>query len=334
MKRSVKVNINEMAVQKNKPMKKIIRNKHPLYKPMDPNSKEKYAILNFTFTCESTSTEKPTNGNVYWTVLAGRRANLKLQEKYWVDLHKKGLITQVHLWDFTYRSKPEEGKLDQEWMHTKAKQHDFIRIFTPPVPPGRKQNYRPFYEYYAKNVSKDDVITKVDDDIVWVNVSEFKCFVQFVAESVDTFLVSANVVNNGVVAHFQQKLGSIPHDLGTFEYPPRGAKGRLWESPVKALKLHEYFVSHKSDFYREGVFQFRERISINFIGFTGRHTPEMVNLVKEIGADDEKALTTLANRKLKATEVVYMRLVTAHVTFNKQRSINPNISTPILNLYS
>ena len=184
-----------------------------------------------------------------------------------MQLHGEGLITEVHLWDFTHRSKPAEGKLDQEWMKVKAEQHGFIRIFTPPVPKDPKHdNWTPYYEYYAKNTTNSDILLKIDDDIVFVNTSELKCFVKFVDESVDALLVSANVVNNGVIAHFQQKLGCVPASEGNFEYPKHGAGGSLWESGRKALKLHQYFVSHKSQFYREEVIRFRERLSINFLG--------------------------------------------------------------------
>ena len=91
-------------------------------------------------------------------------------------------------------------------MKVKAEQHSFIRIFTPPVPKDPKRdNWTPYYEYYAKNTADSDIVLKIDDDIVFVNTSEFKCFVRFVDESVDALLVSANVVNNGVIAHFQQE---------------------------------------------------------------------------------------------------------------------------------
>ena len=122
-------------------------------------------------------------------------------------MHRKGLITEVHLWISPTEANQQREKLDQEWMKVKAEQHSFIRIFTSTVPNDPKRdNWTPYYEYYAKNITDSDIVLKIDDDIVFVNTSEFKCFVRFVDESVDALLVSANVVNNGVIAHFQQKL--------------------------------------------------------------------------------------------------------------------------------
>ena len=243
-----------------------------------------------------------------------------------MELHKLGLITEVHLWDFTPHK--EESKINLEWMQNKSKQHSFVKILKPP-----SQKWSSYYGYYTTNINKSDVVIKADDDIVYVNISEFRCFVKFVDESVDTLLVSANVVNNGVIAHLQQKLGSIPLSVENFEYPRKGAYGSLWESSKKALKLHQYFVSHKSDFYREEVIQFRERLSINFIGFTGINAKKINHYIKMCKCSDEYAITVFANIHFHATEVVYMRLVVSHANFQKQFKIDPSIDLKILKLY-
>ena len=41
--------------------------------------KESYAILNSTFSCDTSKEWKPLQGRVYWTVFAGRRDRLRLQ---------------------------------------------------------------------------------------------------------------------------------------------------------------------------------------------------------------------------------------------------------------
>ena len=225
-----------------------------------------------------------------------------------------------------------QRKLDKQWIHNISKEYYFIKIFSPSGDRIKKVNYLPYYEYYAQNVSKNDVILKVDDDIIWINISEFKCFVKFIFKSSDTFLVSANIVNNGVIAHLQQKLGVIPSSVGYFEYPKGGKDGSLKSSPTKTYKIHQYFVTHKSEFYREEVIQFKERLSINFFGFIGKHAKKMSEMVEKNQPSDEHAITTLANKW--ATEVIYMRFVVAHVTYWYQNLKDKKLGSKILKLYS
>ena len=249
-----------------------------------------------------------------------------------MQLHKQGLITEVHLWDFTYGSQAPDKKLDQKWIHEKVNKYYFVKLFSTKIPKNRRPYRIGYYSYYARNNSHDDIILKVDDDIIWINISEFKCFIKFVAESTTTTFVSANIVNNGVIAHFQKKLGSIPSSVGEFEYPDGGAGGSLWKSPQKALKLHQYFLSQKSAFFKNNIVLFKERLSINFFAFTGRHAKDIFNFAK-LSPDDEQAITIEANKN-GAFEVVYMRLVVVHATFAKQRILEPGVVDKILQLYS
>ncbi len=310
-------------------------------------SETKIKILNIDFTCNSVLTP-PISGNVYWAVFAGRRDRLEVQERYWHYLYKVGLLTEVHLWDFTsIANNATEAQLNQEWIESRAKQYEYITI------KGGKVNktcvdlwnavcFLDFYEYYAENLAKLDVLVKVDDDILWVNVSEFKCFVQYVFHSKDEVLVSANIVNNGVVAHMQQQLGMIPESVGKFEYPWAGRTGTLYFSIDKALNLHKYFLLHKEKFYKEKVLvQYFERLSINFFGVNYYHAKEAFQMVKYVfehqkyfqGAKDETALTTFANVHLNTKQVIYMRLVVAHGTFMNQWLASKKLTADITEMY-
>ena len=86
---------------------------------------------------------------------------------------------------------------------------------------------------------------------------------------------------------------------------------------------------------QEEVIRFRERLSINFLGLSGRRTKQVLDLVKKKGrADDENALTMAANTEFKVVEVVYMRLVADHVTFLKQIQNYQKVDEKIIQLYS
>ena len=75
--------------------------------------------------------------------------------------------------------------------------------------------YSAVYEYYARTLAPDDVLLKVDDDIVWMDTRRFASFLAYRREHAgDVFVLSPNVVNNGVTAYFQHHLGGcIPKGL-------------------------------------------------------------------------------------------------------------------------
>ena len=293
---------------------------------------EKYKSLNLSFHCNSNESYQ-FDINVYWTVLAGRRDRLQLQEKYWHILKHQGLITEVHLWDFTYRNRNQkEAEHNKQWIYNKSKQYSYIRVFSKPG-----FLWSTYYKHYANYQTNDSVILKVDDDIIWVNSSEFRCFVKFVHESKNVFLASANVVNNELIAFFQQSLGSFPKYLLNLPYPEGGEPGKLSSNAAFGYKLHKYFISHKSDFFKKNIIQFSERLNINFIAFRSENAKEINRYAyfdrKFKGAIDEVGLTRYAIQYFKKFEVAYMRFVVAHASFGRQYVQNSKIVAKILELY-
>ncbi len=237
-------------------------------------STDTYEVFEPKHDCDP-RTANVTWGRVFWVVMAGRRRRLALQERFWIDLHRRGLITEVHLWDCTLKTPdPEERRQDKEWIKAKANEHAFVKYinaFAETQTEWSFYGWHSIYKYYGVNSNHDDIIVKVDDDIVFVNTTYFKCYVKYVHERTDVFTLSANVVNNGVIAFLQQKLGSIPLSWGYLDYPRarRGGYGTLWKSPDLAVRLHKYFIDHKRDFVKEEILRYHERLSINFIAYSG-----------------------------------------------------------------
>ena len=105
--------------------------------------------------------------------------------------------------------------------------------------------YTRAYQYYNANVAEysEAVILKCDDDIVFLDLDKVEEFVSFRRRHDEFLLVSANVVNNGVCAFFQQRSGVIPPEEDAFELPPDGLCGTLWSDGAKAERLHRLFLS-------------------------------------------------------------------------------------------
>ncbi|QRM56429.1 hypothetical protein [Sinorhizobium sp. BG8] len=184
--------------------------------------------------------------------------------------------------------------------------------------PNEKMPYWQAYDYYAKRVQKfsDAIFLKCDDDIVYVDLEKLNGFIEFRRANPNYFVVSANVVNNGVCAYWQQEGGSLPDDLGHFERPPGGFGGSLWESAERATRLHEFFLQ-KNDKHLplpDDVIEWRERQSINFISWLGK---DLLHMALPKG-DDEFALTVDLPAFLNRPTAIYADFTVSHLSFGPQ----------------
>jgi hypothetical protein len=184
------------------------------------------------------------------------------------------------------------------------------------------------YQYYAANSSsyQDDVILKCDDDIVYFDLDRLADFISFRKKNTNYFLVSANVVNNGVCAYFQQSMGAIPQDAMTCELPPGGLCGSIWSDGAKAEAVHQLFLSNPSSFCmsNSGAIVWNERISINFIGLLGR---DLV-YIPDVMTDDEHDLCYGVRKRSRKHNCIFPQFVAAHLSFWKQDA-DMNISETI-----
>jgi hypothetical protein len=184
--------------------------------------------------------------------------------------------------------------------------------------PGEQMPYWQAYDYYARRLKtfQDSIFLKCDDDIVYLDVNKLGDFVEFRRNNPKYFVVSANVVNNGVCAYFQQAAGSIPASVGDFERPPGGFGGSLWLSADKATQLHDHFLAtaDKRLPLTEKVVDWNERQSINFIAWLGR---DLVHMALPKG-DDEKSLTVDLPELLGRPTAIYSDFVVSHLSFGPQ----------------
>jgi tetratricopeptide (TPR) repeat protein len=174
------------------------------------------------------------------------------------------------------------------------------------------------YQYYAANAEQfvRDVFLKCDDDIVYIDLDRLGQFIQFRETHQEHFIVSANVINNGVCAHYQQQAGLIPTSLMELEKPARGFGGSLWLSGKKAESLHRYFLGHRSVFsiYNPASILWNERISINFVAWLGRdlvHIPDVME-------DDEHDLCYGVRKRARKTNCIYLPFIVSHLSFFTQ----------------
>lgn len=187
-------------------------------------------------------------------------------------------------------------------------------------PRNEKYPYHHTYAYYSKYANRfsDAIFLKCDDDIVYMNLDRLGDFINFRRDNPTPFLVSANVVNNGVCAHWQQRSGSLPIEVGHFEMPPGGLNGSLWESGKRANALHDYFLQtpDKRLPLHQPFIEVKERVSINFISWLGQDLKHFG--FRRLG--DEKALAVDMPRLLNRPVAIYSDFIVSHLSFGPQEA--------------
>jgi hypothetical protein len=184
--------------------------------------------------------------------------------------------------------------------------------------PYEKAPYYRSYDFYTKRLSQysDAVFLKCDDDIVYMNLDKLGAFINHRRENPQYLVTSANVVNNGVCAHWQQAAGAIPSEVGDFEMPAGGYGGTLWLSAERATALHDFFLQTPDKHLPlpAPVMEWKERLSINFIAWLGKDLIHMA-----IGKlSDEKSLTVDLPAFLNRQSAVFSDFTVSHLSFSPQ----------------
>ena len=203
---------------------------------------------------------------------------------------------------------------DAEWRFAGEPGHGAYLFRSTPTRPF----YLPYYRHYARQLPtyERDVILKCDDDIVFIDLDGLRRFIAFRRANPQYFMLSANVVNNGVCAYFQQEDGVFPRAALDLELPPNGLCGSLWASGPKAAALHDIFLRDPTNFRKSGeaAKEWNARLSINFIALLGAdfvHVPDLME-------DDEHFLSYGGRVRSRKPNAIYNPFTVAHLTFLTQ----------------
>jgi hypothetical protein len=243
--------------------------------------------------------------SVIVTTFGGRRDRMELLVRYVVAALESGIVSAYHVWDYART----EG--DRRWLRDLPRRHPAIQLFTPRPDPAR---YGAYYRHYRRDQYRDTVFLKADDDVVYLQLDRLAELIAFRRAHAEFFLVSANLVNNGVCAYFQQQRGVVPASVMDLPYPARGYCGTLWERADLAERLHDYFLDLPQRFVVPGVDVAPDRLSINCVAYLGADVDEL----RQVGEDDEEELSVTIPRRLGRQNVIYQPAVAAHLSFFSQ----------------
>mmetsp|Transcript_4582 Transcript_4582/g.6607 ORF Transcript_4582/g.6607 Transcript_4582/m.6607 type:complete len:418 (-) Transcript_4582:172-1425(-) len=300
---------------------------------------------------------QPPRPKVLYTVFAGRKNRLLLQEPYWLEMYELGVIDEVHIWNYTnhrensnyirhvadkysaFLSIKQPSSVAMEETLYFDKNHTFQDAIKHDNKgravfywPGRR-GYSEYYKYYTDN-PYDGVIIKADDDTVFVNSTMVPSYASYLWNHKEIFLLSASVVNQGLCAHYQQKHNAIPESYEIFPFANNGM-GDLQTNATQAFRLHSYFLSSEENrkrfFIRDPAFyEFKFTINVNFVAIRGEDmyiTWDMIlkKLKLEKRYYDEGAITWDAIRFAGMRMGIYMPMVVAHATYSHQLKLERQI---------
>ncbi|MFI6172447.1 hypothetical protein ACIBCN_37105 [Nocardia sp. NPDC051052] len=179
------------------------------------------------------------------------------------------------------------------------------------------QGWAEFYRFYSVRAEyyADAVFLKCDDDVVYLQLEQLAEFIRFRRREPNYFLVSANVVNNGVCAYYQQQSGAIPRDLMELTLPPDGFGGTLWESGTLASRLHHHFLNDPRLFEEmpQAPIPWRGRLSINFVSWLGAD----ISYLSAVD-DDELLLSVVIPGYLGRPNCIFPGFLASHLSFYPQ----------------
>ena len=203
---------------------------------------------------ERAGTKGQGDQKIIWFTFAGRQRFLEIQKTYIFRLLNQYEFMQWHLWDFS------RNREDHLYLRSLAKEHPRVVLFDDTYQGDNSQTFcekeigkrcdcvscRPGnwsipYLRYAAMQNKGIIFIKGDDDLVYIDTTKFSEFVKAIRWNRDIIL-SANVINNGVVASldpiFREQLMSAGRLL-----PPGGGLKDWW---AQCTSRDFFFISHET----------------------------------------------------------------------------------------
>ena len=181
--------------------------------------------------------------------------------------------------------------------------------------------WAPFYKF-LDTFEDHDVIMKMDDDTLFIDVESLSAAAEFRWRNKDALIMHSNCINNGITAYHQAQKGVWRfEDPEINMYPPQGLTGPLFAHPDVACKCHKQFVNDlikdpaNLDSYRlnKNIY-FANRVSINCMILLGSDR----KYFSSINSQDEYLTSSKIGQELDRPNMVIGDFITSHHTYGVQ----------------
>ena len=269
---------------------------------------------------------------IIFFTFAGRRENLRVQERHVMALLDANPGSEFHLWDLTrnfqdQRYVREYAARDERIVYRGELHSGFPLACRGPRRRGQmpcvcmihRPPYEQPYQRYAREKHDDDtVFVKFDDDVVWMDTARFSDVLAFLETSPGE-IASANVVNNVVCAKYDSGLRVVGEALSQRPDETSGDDQSWWAlhtDPVFAYLCHMYALNEEwRDARPEDPVKPRwgENISINFVAMKYPLLRAAADRMKNNRLGDEGAVDTFYPTIVRSFRV-------AHLAFGPQEA--------------
>ena len=241
----------------------------------------------------------------------GRKRYVEIQVKYLLQL--RDVIDKHIFWINT------KDKNDLEYFDSLINQYpNFFEKHELDDDPNfqRNLNVGRFYKYYK---DENTVYCKIDDDIVFMELSKFQDFIKFRINNSQYFLVYANTINSGLSFFLHNKFGAF--DFNPFPGVEYISDNEAWKNFSYAKfsfqQLQKRLIENSLNRFHFGkwILTDYERHSINFISWMGSEFAK----IDTWGIDDEKWLSVYKPGERLKPNVIFGDFVVAHYAFFTQR---------------
>ena len=307
--------------------------------------------------------------NVYYAIFAGRLQFLKIHLEYCNILLELKYITEVHIWDFTINQDE-----DKEFINTFIRDttlHGY-RLFERPKNHTINNNamnsneylWTSFYHHYGNNDKyyTDDILIKADDDIVFIDISQFPVFIKQIMiykdgnKNDDKYLHFPNIINNDVgfviqaarimydkillkwMNYYQDRYNIDFNVLFNTFYtnihyiePITTLDDGIYKKPEFAEDIHNLFLRNPLIFIQSmhynytnlsKIIQFKRRISINMCAAKFKNIRKIYNLFLNHHCCSDEAFIGSLPWRSNSYHLIHADFVISHFAYNAQYNYN------------
>jgi hypothetical protein len=246
---------------------------------------------------------------------SGRQRFVEILHNYLINMRH---IIDNHVWWIN-----TNDQADIDYLELLSKKYpEFYSIKYLPDHPNYNFNHLDIHKFYDECKDDKTVYVRFDDDIVFVEKSEFENFIKFRIENPEYFLVYANTINNNYCTFIHQMLGAVGvgehKELNQLPLVDYKFNNQVVQDPNYTLKsFFDFFVSVNSGNiskfkFNKWIFHNYERCHLNCVSWLGSE----FNKFDKVGMDEEPWLTDYKPRERSMKNCVYGNFIVVHYSFD------------------
>ena len=246
---------------------------------------------------------------------SGRQRFVEILHNYLISMRH---IIDNHVWWINTNDQADIDYLE----NITAQYPDFYSTKYLPDHPNYNFNNLNIYKFYKYTKDENTVYVRFDDDIVFVEKSEFENFIKFRINNPQYFLVFANTVNNNYCTYIHQMLGAVDvgehrhlNQLPLVEY--RHDNQVLLDPNYTLKSIFDFCVAlgtgKISKFkFNKWIFHNFEKCNIHCFSWLGSE----FNKFDDVGIDEESWLTIYKPRERSMKNCVYGNFIVVHYSYD------------------